>query len=314
MTHAPTPLLLVLFSVSLTGTLFASVIFARRLDRLGRRFGWPEALVGLLTATAADGPELSSALIAMAHGSRTVGVGVIVGSNLFNLAAMVGAVGLLTGAITIGRRALLAEGAVALAVTFLGAGVLAGTLPAWIAATCSVCVAATYLRSIGIRPKRIVDQLETSRVSRRHGLALILVEVPSIVAISLGSLVMVRSALILADRWDISDALVGVVILAVATSVPNAITAFRLGLTGRGDALVSEALHSNSINIVGALLLPALFVSLQGSPALGTALLVLLTAITLGFLARRVGVDRTAGALIIVIYVIAAAVLVAGYG
>lgn len=83
-------LALPLFAVSLTVTLAAARLFARRLDVLGVRFGLPEALVGLLTALAADGPEISSAVISLARGERAVSVGVLVGSNVFNLAAMIG--------------------------------------------------------------------------------------------------------------------------------------------------------------------------------------------------------------------------------
>jgi cation:H+ antiporter len=313
MTHAPTPLIVALFAASLAATLLASAVFARRLDRLGRRFGWPEALVGLLTAIAADGPELSSAIAAMAHGSQSVGVGVVVGSNLFNLAAMIGAVALLTGSVRIGRRALSLEGGVALSVAGLSMAVLGGALPAWVATLLCVGLGAAYLAALGVRPGRAAHRLASSGVSRRRGIAVIVVELPSIAAIGLGSLVMVRSALMLAERWHLSDALVGLVILAIATSVPNAFTALRLGLAGRGDALVSEALHSNSINVVGALLVPALILPLHGSSTLGLGLMVALTALTLGLLARAVGVDRPAGVLIMCVYVVAAGVLVAGY-
>jgi cation:H+ antiporter len=312
MTHAPTPLIVALFAASLGATLLASAVFARRLDRLGRRFGWPEALVGLLTATASDGPELSSAIAAMAHGRQSVGVGVVVGSNLFNLAAMIGAVALLTGSVRIGRRALALEGGLALCVAGLSMAVLGGAIPAWAATLLCVGLGAAYLAALGFRPRRAAHRLASSD-SRRRGIAVIVVELPSIVAIGVGSLVMVRSALVLAERWHLSDALVGIVILAIATSVPNAFTAFRLGLAGRGDAMVSEALHSNSINVVGALLVPALILPLHGSSMVGMGLMVALTALTLGLLARAAGVDRSAGVLIMCGYAVAAGVLVAGY-
>ena len=54
--------------------------------------------------------------------------------------------------------------------------------------------------------------------------------------------------------------LVGVLLLAVLTSLPNAYTGVRLGRAGRGAALVSETMNSNTINLVGGVALPALFV------------------------------------------------------
>ena len=50
-----------LFVASLAVTLLAARFFAQRLDTIGTRFGLPEAMIGLLTAVAADGPEISSA-------------------------------------------------------------------------------------------------------------------------------------------------------------------------------------------------------------------------------------------------------------
>src|SRR2546423_15032834 len=95
------------FLVSLAITLGAAELFARRMDRLGTRFGLSEALVGLLTALAADGPEISSALVALVKGADSVSVGVLVGSNVFNLAAMIGVSALLVGSVSLPREALL---------------------------------------------------------------------------------------------------------------------------------------------------------------------------------------------------------------
>ena len=308
MTRLPTILVLVVFAGSLAMTLGASIVFARRLDRLGSRFGWPEALVGLLTATAADAPELSSAVIAIAHGSGAVGVGVVVGSNLFNLAAMVGAVALVARwPIRIGRRELVQEASVALAVTAAATLVLAGALPAWIGLAACGLAAFLYTEALDI-PRRPPGSLRT----RARAVGIAALELPAIGLVALGSLGMVNAALELADRWNVSDAIVGMVVLAWLTSLPNAFTAFRLGLVGRGDALVSETLHSNSINMVGGLVIPALFVTITGVSAGGLALLFGLTALTLVPLAHSGSLGRRGGAAIVIAYAAAAAVLVSG--
>src|ERR671935_1655182 len=75
----------------------AAAFFARRLDRVGLSLGLPETLLGLLTALAADAPETASAIAALVKGAHDVGVGVILGSNVFNLAAMVGFSAILCG-------------------------------------------------------------------------------------------------------------------------------------------------------------------------------------------------------------------------
>src|ERR1700724_3314435 len=108
-----------LFGVSLAVTLAAARLFARRLDVLGVRFGLSETVIGLLTALAADGPELSSALVALASGERAVSAGVVIGSNIFNIAAMIGLSALLAGGVRLTRAALALEGTIALLVTLI---------------------------------------------------------------------------------------------------------------------------------------------------------------------------------------------------
>ena len=55
------------------------------------------------------------------------------------------------------------------------------------------------------------------------------------------------------------------------TSLPNAFTAVRLGLGGRGEALVTETLASNTINLTGGVLIPALFVGRRAARAPASA-------------------------------------------
>ena len=133
-----------LFLVSLAVTLAAARLFARRLDRLGVRFGFPEALIGLLTAIAADGPNVSSALFALIKGAHDVGVGVLVGSNTFQLGAMIGVSALLAGAIRLPRETVLLEGVVGLIITLLAIAVLLR----WLSPAATVILFAACARAV----------------------------------------------------------------------------------------------------------------------------------------------------------------------
>src|SRR5438477_12545673 len=125
------PLALVLFLGSALLTFAAAGFFADRLDHVGPRLGLPEAVVGLITAAAADAPEISSALVALAHGEKQVSLGVVLGSNVFNLAAMIGASAVLAGAVTLRRETLLLEGTVGVLATLVAGALVLGLLPAW---------------------------------------------------------------------------------------------------------------------------------------------------------------------------------------
>lgn len=318
-------LALPLFVVALAGTLTAAATFARRLDRLGARFGLPEVLIGLLTAVAADGPEVSSALTALFKGANAAGVGVIVGSNVFNLAAMLGVSAILTGRVLVPRNTLLLEGAVALAITAAVIALLLGWLPALPVAVAIVCVLAPYLvlvlggrrLLVRLRLDRFADRLSDRssgegeareadhpvvHFATRRQLALMAFDLIVIVA---GSVAMVQAALSLGDRWGIRPALVGVLVLGPLTSLPNALTGVRLGLAKRGSALVTEALNSNTINLVAGVALPSLFVTLaarSSTDQIDLALLAATTLASLALLGMRRGIGRIGGAIIIGLY------------
>src|SRR6478752_10761945 len=118
------------FVVSIAVMLAASALFARRLDHVGLRLGLPEALLGLLTALAADAPEISSAIAALVQNEHAVAVGVVVGSNAFNLAAMLGLSAVVAGRVRGRHEALELEAFVGLWLLAVALAVVTGALGA----------------------------------------------------------------------------------------------------------------------------------------------------------------------------------------
>jgi cation:H+ antiporter len=293
------------FVVSLAVTLYAASVFASRLDHLGRRFGLPEALLGLLTAAGADAPELASAIAAIATGEKGVGLGVVVGSNVFNLAAMLGLSALVVGCVQLRPRTLALEGGVALGVTgaicLLGFGVV----PGWAALALSLAVLVPYIVIVASAHKGDVLG-EPHHARPLHGRALrhsLLLIPPALAAIVLGSIGMVHAALRLGHRAGMPNVLVGVLLLAVLTSLPNAYTGVRLGRARRGSALVSETMNSNTINLVGGVAIPAVVVGFgarfSGLVAADLVWLVVATAGAIVLLAHPRGLRRVGGALLV---------------
>jgi cation:H+ antiporter len=320
-----------LFLVSLAVALASAAFFARMLDRLGVKMGLPEALLGLLTALAADGPEITSAIVALAKGATGVSLGVVIGSNAFNLAAMLGLTVLLAGRIRLARETLAIEGTVGVLVTLITASIVLDILPALAGVVLISCILAPYLFLLARGPaiaKRLpfsprVDrglaqalgerepQGNHERVEDATVAKLVALIVPAVALIVLGSTGMVETAVALGDRWQISAAVLGVLVLAPLTSLPNAFTAIRLGRAGRGAALVSETLNSNTINLVAGVAVPALFVSvvsLTTETSFDLAWLLLLTVTSLLMLLRPRGMDRRAGAALIGLFVVFVAV------
>jgi cation:H+ antiporter len=295
-----TGLAAILFVVSLAATLYAAAVFAERLDHLGERLGLPEGLLGLLTAAGADAPELATAIAALATGATSAGFGVVVGSNVFNIGAMIGVSALLCGNVRIQRDALALEGGVALAITSVVVLLAFGVLPAWAAVTLALLLLIPYA-AVALR-----RELGARRHPEGVDVRAVLLIPPALAIIVLGSIGMVHTGLQLGDAAGVPNVLVGVLVLAVVTSLPNAYTGIRLGLAQRGAALVSETVNSNTINLVGGLAIPALFVTVAAGSGLERAdgvWLLAATAIALVLLAPRRGMGRAGGMLLVVSWI-----------
>jgi cation:H+ antiporter len=321
------------FVVSIAVMLAASALFAQRLDHIGLRLGLPETLLGLLTALAADAPEISSAITALVQGQHAVAVGVVVGSNAFNLAAMLGLSAIVAGHVKARHEALELEAFVGLWLIAVTLAVAAGAVDATVGALLVGAVAVPYVALLGVGP-RIARRLPvgTARArfihrsfgeahrharpldSRREAAQLAVVLVLALVVIVAGSIAAVRAATDLGRAWSVPEALVGVIVLAILTSLPNAWTGVRFGLQHRGSALMSETLNSNSINIVAGLALPAALGTLgafSGLAVFDLAWLFGMTAAALVLFGMRDGGGRLAGAFLVVLYVVFLAVQIA---
>ena len=311
--------------------LAASEVLVRGLSRLGVKLAFSAALLGLVTALGADAPEISSAVSALASGARDVGFGVIVGSNIFNLAALLGVPAIMSGHLRTPRGPLLLDGGVSLLMTLaVGAWVLAWVSAPVVAAILFVIFAA-YLMVLAASPARIDrwplpervraaavraatavrplpspvwdERLELSP-KQRSWLPVSFVPA-SLGAIVAGSAITVHAALDLASQWHVSNVIVGTIALAGITGLPNAYAAIRLSLEGRGSAVVSEAFNSNAINLLIGIGVPALITS--GSPARAGMLadllwLVGLTLLTLAMTGNRDGLYRIEGMIVIAGY------------
>lgn len=302
-----TPATILIFLASLAVTLAAAGFFADRLDHIGPGLGLPEPVVGLLTAVAADAPEIAAAVIALVHGQRGVGLGVVLGSNAFNLAGMVGVSAVVTGAVSVERGPLLLEGALGVTASVIVFGLALGVLDPLAAFALILLLGGGYL-VITVHPHRHLPRTDTTTAADHSRLwqpALLIL--PAVALIVVGALGMVHTALTLAGRWHVAPSLVGVSVLAVLTSVPNAFTAVRLGLAGRGSALVSETFSSNTINLVGGVIIPALVVGLSARSSLDEfdmAWVLAMTLLTTGMLARRGGLRRGGAVLLVVLYLV----------
>lgn len=325
----------VIFAASLALSIVSSIVLARQVDRLSVRLGLPEAGTGVLTALAADAPEISAAVTALLHGNHTIGVGVVLGSNMFNLAALLGLGAVLGGQVHAGRSALALVGGATILVTLVGSLLALGFLspPEAILLGALVFGSAVAL-SLGRSPAhpkgRLARALARARSEEEYDLApsatpvpgmstwdISMPLIPTLTAVVLASVGMVDAATALGQQMGVSSVVVGVVALAALTSLPNLLAAVRLIRQGRGGTVMNVTLNSNMINVLAGLCLPALFFAAPAArPAPSTLMTIgavsAATVVTIALAARARGLDRMGGGALVAFYVVFVALVLGG--
>ncbi|HEY1827587.1 MAG TPA: hypothetical protein VGF87_06170 [Acidimicrobiales bacterium] len=321
------------FVVGAAVALATSWILVSRLERLGARFGLSEALLGLVAALAADAPEITAAVTALSHHQRQVGAGVTIGSNVFNLAALLGLGAMVAGRIHLHRRVVILGGSVGVFIALVCLLATTGTVTPLIALVLVLAALALYgvLLAAPARVVRLFRVSETTSAWLRTAVAEEEAELEvaihptrgtpfdaivagvALVVVVASSVAMERGATTLGRRFGVAEIVIGGLVLAAVTSLPNAVAAIYLARRGRGAAALSTALNSNAINVAAGLLLPAAVVGLARPTSSG--LLVAggylgLTVVTVALAYVWRGLGRTSGSLLVGLYGIFVVVLV----
>jgi Ca2+/Na+ antiporter len=158
------------------------------------------------------------------------------------------------------------------------------------------------------------EELELGPVHPRPGHAAdVMTAAVAMVVVVGASIGMEQAASKLGSRHAIPQVVVGALILAAVTSIPNAVAAIYLARRGRGTATLSTAMNSNALNVLGGLMIPGAVVGLgTSSPAatLAAAWYLGLTVLALACAYAAVGLRRWHGALLIAAYAAFAALVV----
>src|SRR5260370_16644008 len=84
------PVATLLFLVSLMIVMVTSARFTRRLEALCEMFGLSIGMLSLLSAIGANIPNYVASAVAIMSGHVDVGIGIIVGSSVYNIAIILG--------------------------------------------------------------------------------------------------------------------------------------------------------------------------------------------------------------------------------
>jgi cation:H+ antiporter len=292
---------------------------------VGERLGLSEALLGLVGCARRRRPRDHRGDHRPGDPGAAGGGGVVLGSNVFNLAALLGLGAVVAGRIVLHRKVVALSGAVALWVSVVCLITVTGIVDSAAGLVLVLAVLVPYVVLLGIRRterRRLplprpwatwlasaVDEEELELVAairpRRGSARDLLVAVPALVVVILATVAMERGASTLGQDYSVAQLVVGGLVLAAVTSLPPAVAAVHLAAKGRGAAALSTAFTSNTLNVTVGLLIPTFFFQLarpSGQSLLIAGWYVGLTALTLALAYAGRGLERWAGLVIIAGY------------
>ncbi|MDB4951340.1 MAG: K+-dependent Na+/Ca+ exchanger related-protein [Gemmatimonadetes bacterium] len=314
------------FCVGLAGLYFGAGWLVRGAARLARSFGVSPLVVGLtVVAFGTSAPELVVSTVAAGRGNGALALGNVVGSNVLNIALILGAAAVVRPlavrmALVFRESPMLAAAALALPV--LGLDGTISRVDAAILLTVFAGYLAFVVRSARLESAAVGEEFrefqaeeaierraEPRDSSRLPNVGWTLLGIGTLLV---GAQMMVDSAVFFARVLGMSDLVVGLTVVALGTSLPELATSTVAARRGEADIALGNALGSNIFNVFYILAAAALVRPIAVDPALfrfevpvliGLSLLFPLLAAT----RRRIG--RLEGGLLLACYAAFTAIL-----
>jgi cation:H+ antiporter len=282
---------------------------------LAERTGLSPLLAGLvIVGFGTSMPELVVSLDALLGGHPDIAVGNVVGSNIANILLILGLCALVTPlavtALGLWRDALTMIGATLLFLALAAAGPLD-----WHAGLALLALLAAYLgisyyteRKAPDSAAAVVHEAEAGMLERHphvvaYSVGAVLLGLLLLIA---GSRVVLAGAVGIAGSLGISEALIGLTLVAVGTSLPELTVSFIAALRRRAEVAVGNILGSNIFNVLGILGVSACLrpIAVEGRIASIDQWVMLGAAVALlVFLVIGRGLNRAEGAILLSCYV-----------
>lgn len=250
---------------------FGAEGLVRGSSSLALRIGLTPLVVGLtVVAFGTSAPELVVSLRAALAGQGDISVGNVVGSNICNIGLILGLSALICPIAT-SSRVVRVDIPVMLGVTGLSLVVLSqGGVTRAEGGLLTVLLLGYLIFTVRLAEKSPDDQMASEfagvvRVSKR-GLAVDLLMVAGgLGLLVLGARFLVDGAVIIARAFGWSEALIGLTIVAVGTSLPELATSLVAAVKKEADIAVGNIVGSNIFNLLGILGITALVTPLQAA-------------------------------------------------
>lgn len=244
----------------LAGLLIGGTLLVQGAVAIAARLGVSPLLIGLvLVGFGTSTPELLTSLSAAFSGSPGIATGNVVGSNIANILLILGLTALMRP-IVLSHSVMRRDGTAMALVTLLTVPMLLSGLVGRLEGVLLCGALAAYLvYSFRHAGDEAVEEVDTTTSLPRSwlyflaGLGLTL----------LGAQLLVSGAVGYARLYGISEAVIGVTIVAIGTSLPELVTSVIAARKGQGDLALGNIIGSNIFNLAGILGITALVLPLE---------------------------------------------------
>lgn len=274
---------------------------------LARRLKVSPLLIGLtLVGFGTSTPELVTSLIAAVKGSDGIAVGNVVGSNIANILLVLGAAAVIRP-VRVETQAFRRDG------VFLGISVLALVMAAVIGSIGFVMgIVLTGLLFFYVGYSYVSDKKQQysevpdlNREPSGESAVRSLIKTGIGIALTLlGAKLLVDNAIILARSWGISEAVIGLSVVAVGTSLPELAASVMSAVKKQSDVAFGNVVGSNIYNALFILGVTALIVPLSVSDGMrfDIALMCVVTVLLIVIAGLKGGFTRPVGGVFLALY------------
>lgn len=277
---------------------------------LSRRFGWSPFVTGLLlVAFGTSIPELAVNARAFVTGSQGLALGNAIGSNIVNFGLTLGLAAIVAPLVVRWRALaplLICLIVATIALIALGYdGVLSRIEGILFVIAFVVVVAVAVVRSRNETPELQEELAGYLKTGDDLGLNVLRFAIGAVL-LYFGAMWLVQHAPIVGTGWGMSPLLTGLIVVAIATALPEAFAAMSAARRGQGDMVVGHVVGSSLFNlliVVGGMAalrdlpIPASFVAFELPAALAASLLLY------PMLRRDLQISRAEGGVLFVAFV-----------
>lgn len=279
---------------------------------ISKKLGFSPLLIGLtVVAFATSSPELIVSITSAMQGAQDLSVGNIVGSNIANILLILGASALITPIFVKGkevRRDCWVMIGAAIALTVVSQfGVIPRIVGGLFILAIVVYVFLSYRAekndSSEEAEAEAVEELDDAPSSLALSIVFLLVGLAGLV---IGSNFLIKGASTIAEAWVVSQAVIGLTIVAIGTSLPELAASVISALKGHSEMAIGNVVGSNIFNILMILGVTSVIKPIHIAPQIAHFDVFIMVAVSLlmaVLLVRREKLTRIAGVLFLAAYV-----------